>query len=50
MRRMSLLLWVAWLLAAAQAPDLTIGAIQGHEGESPYLNRFVTFRGVVVGR
>ena len=44
------MLWVAWLLAAVQAPDLTIGAIQGREGESPYLNRFVTFRGVVVGR
>ena len=47
---MSLLLWVAWLLAAAQTSDLTIGAIQGSEGESPYLNRFVNFRGVVVGR
>ena len=50
MRRIGLLLWVAWLLAAAQTPDLTIGAIQEREGESPYLNRFVTFRGVVVGR
>ena len=50
MRRFSLLLWVAWLLAAAQAPDLTIGAIQGSESQSPYLNRFVNFRGVVVGR
>lgn len=36
--------------AAAQAPVLPIGAIQGSGAESPYLNRFVNFRGVVAGR
>ncbi len=35
---------------SAQAPILPIGAIQGGGGESPYLNRFVNFRGVVAGR
>ena len=49
MRRVYLLLVFGWLLAM-QAPALTIGAIQGGAAESPYLNRFVTFRGVVVGR
>ena len=49
MRRILLLLGLGWLLAA-QAPALTIGAIQGDAAESPYLNRFVTFHGVVVGR
>jgi predicted extracellular nuclease len=50
MRRLSLLLCVVCLLsAAAQAADLPIGAIQGRGDESPYLNRFVNFRGVVVG-
>lgn len=34
----------------AQANTLPIGAIQGAGGVSPYLNRFVNFRGVVVGR
>ncbi len=38
------------LVAAAQAPVLPIGAIQGNAADSPYLNRFVNFRGVVVGR
>ena len=51
MRRLSLLLCLACLFAvAAQSPDLSIGDIQGASGESPYLNRFVNFRGVVVGR
>ena len=51
MRRLSLLLCLACLFAvAAQSPDLSIGDIQGAGGESPYLNRFVNFRGVVVGR
>jgi hypothetical protein len=51
MRRMSLLLCVGCLLlAAVQAPALPIGVIQGTGSESPYLNRFVNFRGVVVGR
>ncbi len=49
MRRVLLLLALGGLLAM-QAPALTIGAIQGGAAESPYLNRFVTFRGVVVGR
>lgn len=35
---------------AAQAPPLPIGAIQGAGDVSPYLNRFVNFSGVVVGR
>ena len=48
MRRILLLFALGWLLAA-QTPALTIGAIQGGAAESPYLNRFVTFRGVVVG-
>ena len=34
----------------AQAPELPIGAIQGITDVSPSLNRFVNFRGVVVGR
>ena len=51
MRRISLLLCVVCLFtAAAQATDLSIGVIQGTGSESPYLNRFVNFRGVVVGR
>jgi len=51
MRQLSLLLCLLGLLtAAAQAPDLPIGVIQGTGGESPTLNRFVNFRGVVVGR
>ena len=51
MRRISLLLCVVCLLSiAAQTPDLPIGVIQGTGSESPYLNRFVNFRGVVVGR
>ena len=51
MHRMSLVLCLAsLLLAAAQTPDLPIGVVQGSGSESPYLNRFVTFRGVVVGR
>ena len=44
---------VALLLAAsvhAQPTLLPIGAIQGAGDVSPYLNRFVNFRGVVVGR
>lgn len=46
-----LLLALSWtLLLATQAPQLSIGAIQGSAAESPYLNRFVAFRGVVVGR
>ncbi len=35
---------------AVQPSLLPIGAIQGAENISPYLNRFVNFRGVVVGR
>ena len=35
---------------AAQTSLLTIGAIQGAADVSPFLNRFVNFRGVVVGR
>lgn len=49
MRSILLILALGWLLAT-QAPALTIGAIQGDAAESPYLNRFVTFHGVVVGR
>jgi predicted extracellular nuclease len=44
------LLFLATLPAAAQAPTLPIGAIQGAGEVSPYLNRFVNFSGVVVGR
>jgi len=36
--------------AQAQVALLPIGAIQGAGDVSPYLNRFVNFRGVVVGR
>ncbi|MEZ4539649.1 MAG: hypothetical protein R3C43_06655 [Chloroflexota bacterium] len=36
--------------AQAQTSTLPIGAIQGAGDVSPYLNRFVNFRGVVVGR
>ncbi len=36
--------------AQAQPALLPIGAIQGMGDVSPYLNRFVNFRGVVVGR
>ena len=36
--------------AQAQANTLPIGTIQGAADVSPYLNRFVNFRGVVVGR
>jgi len=36
--------------AQAQSTLLPIGAIQGVGDVSPYLNRFVNFRGVVVGR
>ena len=35
---------------SAQSAFLPIGAIQGAVDISPYLNRFVNFRGVVVGR
>jgi predicted extracellular nuclease len=35
---------------AAQSSLLSIGAIQGAADVSPYLNRFVNFSGVVVGR
>ncbi len=38
------------LNAQAQPALLPIGAIQGMGDVSPYLNRFVNFRGVVVGR
>lgn len=37
-------------VAQAQASFLPIGEIQGASDVSPYLNRFVNFRGVVVGR
>lgn len=36
--------------AYAQVTTLPIGTIQGADDVSPYLNRFVNFRGVVVGR
>ncbi len=36
--------------AQAQATLLPVGVIQGAGDVSPYLNRFVNFRGVVVGR
>ena len=36
--------------AHAQPETMPIGAIQGAADVSPYLNRFVNFRGVVVGR
>lgn len=42
-------LWVATIPVAAQTL-LPIGTIQGVADVSPYLNRFVNFRGVVVGR
>jgi predicted extracellular nuclease len=45
-----ILLLLSANITFAQAPLLSIGAIQGAAGESPYLNRFVNFRGVVVGR
>ena len=49
--RIALLILLAALIApAAQTDELTIGSIQGAGPESPYLNRFVNFRGVVVGR
>lgn len=35
---------------SSQPSSLPIGAIQGTEDVSPYLNRFVNFTGVVVGR
>lgn len=38
------------VIVHAQAPLLTIGEIQGSGDVSPYLNRFVNFRGVVAGR
>ena len=44
------ILFLNSLLPTAQAPLLSIGAIQGVGAESPYLNRFVNFRGVVAGR
>lgn len=51
MRIRTALMFVVWLIVPAlQATELPIGAIQGAGGESPYLNRFVSFRGVVVGR
>lgn len=50
--RILLFLFIAALavLPAAQPAELPIGAIQGAGPESPALNRFVNFRGVVVGR
>jgi endonuclease/exonuclease/phosphatase family metal-dependent hydrolase len=45
----AVLLFVPFVFAA-QAPLLPIGAIQGATDVSPYLNRFVNFHGVVVGR
>ena len=36
--------------ATAQTADQPIGVIQGIADTSPYLNRFVNFRGVVIGR
>lgn len=36
--------------AHGQGAELAIGVIQGASDVSPYLNRFVSFRGVVVGR
>jgi len=51
MQRLKILILAGLLLSlAAQTPDLPIGAIQGSAAESPLLNRFVSFRGVVVGR
>lgn len=54
-RRARLLVWgmVAWFMvtaAGAQPVYLPIGVIQGAGDVSPYLNRFVNFRGVVTGR
>jgi len=51
MRVMLILVLIALVvLPAAQPADLPIGTIQGPGPESPNLNRFVNFRGVVVGR
>ena len=50
MRSVLLILLAALLLPLAAPPAaLPIGAIQGAGPESPSLNRFVNFRGVVVG-
>jgi len=50
--RVMLILALAMLvtLPTAQPAELPIGTIQGAGFESSYLNRFVNFRGVVVGR
>ena len=50
MRIVLLIMLAALITPAAQPDELTIGAIQGASPESPFLNRFVNFRGVVIGR
>jgi len=45
-----ILLLIAAGRGEAQESLLPIGAIQGDSDVSPYLNRFVNFRGIVVGR
>lgn len=44
------LLGIFSAVPAAQTTYLPIGAIQGTTDTSPYLNRFVNFRGIVAGR